>query len=510
MPDKILVTNCSSLATKYGDNGLKAVLKAVKTLVVADRERSLTTQLIDISETATMKKFKCAAVTSSKSERQCKNAVDAIYASIKPDYMVLLDGPDILPHLLLDNPAAGDGDKNVPSDLPYASDAPFTKRDVAAFAAVTRVVGRVAGIIGAKDPAFLIKQIKAAAAFKTLKRANYIQHFAISAEIWNKSTEESVSNIFGSLAIKSCPPTASPRVSKLLAPLCHFINCHGAEIDPKFYGQRRNQYPVAMTTDDVAKGAKRNTLVAAECCYGGQLYDPAFAGGKLPISNAYLGAGAIGFLGSTTIAYGPAEGNGSADLLTQYFLINALDGASLGRAFLQARQKFVLGQKMEDPINLKTLAQFVLLADPSLQPCQPEGHRVTADPKLVDQAAARETRRVALVSAGRAAADSSGYPGKKLVRPPKSLQTLVLRLARERGFHARTEDLVAFHVVGGGDYGLEMKARGVKQKVLMLIEHSEPRVGAEKKIPKGLRHTRVLVAHAQDDRLVEVAEYLRR
>jgi hypothetical protein len=419
-------------------------------------------------------------------------------------------GPDVLPHLILDNPAAGDGDKHVPSDLPYASEAPFTKRDAATFAAVTRVVGRVPGITGAKDPAFLIKQLKAAASFKTLKRADYLDHFAISAEVWEKSTEESVNNIFGSEAIKLCPPTASPDVAPLLAPLCHFINCHGAEVDPKFYGQHGNQYPTAMTSDDVAKGVKRNALVAAECCYGAQLYDPDLTNAKWPISNAYLNAGAVGFFGSTTIAYGPAEGNGSADLLSQYFLINALDGASLGRACLQARQKFVLGEKMEDPINLKTLAQYILLGDPSLQPCEVEGKEAKANVKIVNHEAARETRRIGLVAAGKAAADSSGYPGKRLSKPPKRLHTLVLKLARGRGFRARSESVVAFDVVGRGNYGLEMKKRRVTQKVFMLIEHEKARVKAAKTMPEGPQRTRVFIAHAQGDHVIEVMEYVRR
>lgn len=508
MPDKILVTNYSALSKKYGGNGRKAVLDAVKALAAADKARGLTTQLVDISDAAAMKKFKGAAVRSALNERQCKDAVDAIYAAAKPDYLVLLDGPDVVPHLILDNPAGNDGDQKVPSDLPYASDAPFTKRDAAAFAAVTRVVGRIPGVTEAKDPGLLIKQIKAAAAFKPLKRADYLGHFAVSASVWEKSTEESVNNIFGSPAIKLCPPSESPAVAKLLAPLCHFINCHGAEVDPKFYGQKGQQYPTAMTSDDVAKGAKRNALVAAECCYGAQLYDPVQAQGKWPISNAYLGAGAVGFFGSTTIAYGPEEGNGAADLLTQYFLIDALAGASLGRACLQARQKFVLGEKMEDPVNLKTLAQFILLGDPSLQPCRAEDK--AAAPEAVEPTAARKTRRIALVAAGKAAADSSGYPGKPLARAPKKLHELVVKLARRRGFRARPDNVAAFQVVGGGNYGAEMKARGVEQKVLMVVEHVRPRGRAAKALPKGLRHTRVLVAHAQDNRVVEIAEYVRR
>ena len=93
-----------------------------------------------------MKTVKGAAVTSAKSERQCKDAVDAIYAALRPDYIVILDAPDVVPHLALDNPTPGDKDANVPSDLPYACDAPFTSRDAAKYSAVTRVVGRITGI----------------------------------------------------------------------------------------------------------------------------------------------------------------------------------------------------------------------------------------------------------------------------------------------------------------------------------------------------------------------------
>lgn len=224
-------------------------------------------------------------------------------------------------------------------------------------------------------------------------------------------------------------------------------------------------------SDDVTAGAKRNAIIAAECCYGAQLFDPEQAGNALPISNSYLDAGAIAFLSSTTIAYGPAESNGAADLLTQYFLINVLAGASLGRAFLEARQKFVQGQKMADPVNVKTLAQFILLADPSLQPCQDVGPGAEADPKVVDFAAARKTRRVALVAADQAAADCSGFPGKRVLRPSRTLHDLVRKLARKRGFRARRQDINSFHVVGGAHYRLEMKARQVEQKVVLVIQH---------------------------------------
>jgi hypothetical protein len=271
--EKSFVTNYAALQKKYTGAALKTILAAVKGLIAADKARGLTTQIVDISDAAHMKRYKGRAVASQKNERQAKDAIDAIYKATTPDYLVILDGPDVVPHVTLDNPVPKDGDKNVPSDLPYASDAPYS-RDPKKFAAVTRVVGRIAGLTGAKDPDFLVKQIDAAAKYKSLKHADYLRHFAISAQVWQKSTEESVENIFGTGKIEICPPTGSPSVNKLLSPLSHFINCHGAEVDPKFSGQRGTAYPASMTSADVTKGAKRNTMVAAECCYGAQLFDP--------------------------------------------------------------------------------------------------------------------------------------------------------------------------------------------------------------------------------------------
>ena len=110
-------------------------------------------------------------------------------------------------------------------------------------------------------------------------------------------------------------------------------------------------------------------MVAAECCYGAELYDPAVADGHAGICNTYLAEGAYGFFGSSTIAYGPPEGNGQADLICQYFLERVLPGASLGRAALEARQRFVrAGTRCSIRSDLKTLAQFSLLGDPSIHP----------------------------------------------------------------------------------------------------------------------------------------------
>jgi hypothetical protein len=118
-----------------------------------------------------------------------------------------------------------------------------------------------------------------------------------------------------------------------------------------------------VTSTQVTKKSVPGTVVAAECCYGAQLYDPSLRGIPDPICIAYLTAGALGFLGSTNFAYGPETWNGQADLLTQFFFENVVAGASLGRSLLQARQRFISTQDMTDPTNVKTLAQFKGIRD---------------------------------------------------------------------------------------------------------------------------------------------------
>jgi hypothetical protein len=112
------------------------------------------------------------------------------------------------------------------------------------------------------------------------------------------------------------------------------------------------------------------------CCYGAQVFspnDPAVRPpGAWPIASTYLRGGAYGFAGSTMIAWvGPQE-MACADWIVAGFLKGALGGASLGRAFLESKQDYLrwINQQGAAPgiEDEKTLIEFVLLGDPSIQP----------------------------------------------------------------------------------------------------------------------------------------------
>src|SRR5689334_22061184 len=62
------------------------------------------------------------------SEKANKHAVDVICQALVPSYLLILGSTDVVPHQRLTNPLYhpdDDDDKTVPSDLPYACEAPF-------------------------------------------------------------------------------------------------------------------------------------------------------------------------------------------------------------------------------------------------------------------------------------------------------------------------------------------------------------------------------------------------
>jgi hypothetical protein len=243
------------------------------------------------------------------------------------------------------------------------------------FLGPSRVVGRLPDLLGENDPAYLISLLGTAVKHKSRVRADYQKYFSVTADVWKESTSLSLTKLFGSSAdMAASPPKGPVWSSSQLSKRIHFINCHGSLSDPNFYGQKGSKYPVAHSAEKLVKKIIDGTVVTAECCYGAELYDPADSDMQSGICSTYLRDGAYGYFGSSTIAYGPSEGNGQADLICQYFLEEVLNGSSLGEAALLARHRFASAYTHLDPMDLKTAVQFNLLGDPSIHPVQAVSH----------------------------------------------------------------------------------------------------------------------------------------
>lgn len=371
MPLKIVVTNVSALQAKYKAAGVAEIRAAINKMVAADKKRGLTTRLIAVDDAAAMKRVKGAAVAVASNPRQNKEAIDAIYTALAPDYLMILGSVDVIPYQDLTNPLfdpGGDDDQYASGDLPYACEAGYS-REIADFVGPTRVVGRLPDLTAGTNPLYLANLITSTAGWTSGVRDDYLGHLGMSAYEWRKSTDLSLKNLFGSAAVLNTSPAAGPnwKVAEI-GTMTHFINCHGGTAYPHFLGQKGSKYPEAHNATYVLGKIRRGTIAAAECCYGTELYDPQKANGVRSICNAYLECGAYAFFGSSTTAYGPASGNSDADLLCQYFIRDVMDGASTGRAALMARQEFLRASGTLDPYELKTLAQFSLIGDPSVHP----------------------------------------------------------------------------------------------------------------------------------------------
>src|SRR5690606_167125 len=111
---------------------------------------------------------------------------------------------------------------------------------------------------------------------------NYMDYFSVSAQVWKKSTAMSLHKIFNDnskmfVSPKNKEVTGARYTKTQLKPKMHFINCHGAKTDPVFYGQRgHTNYPEALKSEMIEKRITSNTVIAAECCYGAEMYDPSF------------------------------------------------------------------------------------------------------------------------------------------------------------------------------------------------------------------------------------------
>jgi hypothetical protein len=377
--DKVIATNARALRAKYGADGFAKIVAALDAMVAADARRGLSTRVIPIDSSADMARYG-APVGSASNARAAKAAIDAIHAREQPDYIVILGASDVVPLVPLKNPVwepdGDDDDRLVPSDLPYACEAGYSL-DANRFVGPTRVVGRLPDLVGARNPKYLLKLMRVATSYKQLPVAAYQRYFGLSTQAWQNSTGLSLSKLFGNdKDLRTTPPRGPKWTLAELAPRAHFINCHGSHRDPQYYGQppRKQDFPPAHSAALLPGRITPGTVLAAECCYGAEMYDPVKTQGQAGIAYTYLGEGAYGVFGSTTIAYGPSSGNSSADLICRYFLNAVMDGASLGRAALEARQQFSGLYSHLSPIDLKTLAQFYLLGDPSLHPAQVTPH----------------------------------------------------------------------------------------------------------------------------------------
>lgn len=491
MDDKVIVSNRSALVAKYGNSGLTAIKSALSKLKAADRQRGLITRVVYLDDSAAMKKLGGKAVSNRLDPRQVKTAIDAVCKALNPDYLMILGSVDVVPHQDVRNPLfepGEDDDAQAWSDLPYACDEAYS-RDPARFIGPTRVVGRLPDLTGAAKPTHLLALLAAATAYTRRPLSDYANCFGLSAAVWQGSTRMSLDHLFGDgQALKLSPPAGPNFPGAQLKSRTHFINCHGNDSSPEFVGQIKKQFPLALTSASTAGKIEEGTVAAVECCYGAQLYDSVTLGLDQPICQSYLQQKAYAYFGSTTIAYGPADDNAQADLICRFFLEAVRRGASIGRAALEARQQFTQGAAQLDPFDLKTLAQFILLGDPSVHPIAASSP--TSVPKSKEakaERAFRTERRQKLRSMGGFLLQNTATASKasKLGRPHGALTATLGRIAAKAGLDEKAL-FRTFDVRPGAATKMLTKSKSAPTATRYHLSIAKPKGGARQVVQMGI------------------------
>ena len=447
--DKIIVSNRSALLKKYTEQELRRIEDAVAYLIKSDATRGIVARLVYLDDKATMRGLGGRPVRGPADTRGNKDAIDRLYKQYSPDYIMILGAPDVVPHIKVTNLTHDEDGRIIDSDLPYACDTRF-HRDARRFLAPTRVVGRLPDINGGRDPQYLVGLLETATHIVRRPRTDYADWFALSAQTWTGSSAITAANLFSTLeGLTLCPPTGPDKHKTLHKTRIHFFNCHGNAGSHVFWGEQGHAQPVGFRSSSIPSQLLPGTVIAAECCYGAELYAP--GRGQLSISGTYLQRKAAAYVGSTTIAYGEYEGQGDADLLTQYFIQFVLRGHSVGRAFLQARQKFLtVSRPRITAIGLKTISQFLLLGDPSIHLVE-RRHKSLAIEKgeLLVESKSREKffrreRRLQLVACGHTIDKAVEKPRPAGRKVPPARHRKFSKLARENGFRDFTASVLRF------------------------------------------------------------------
>ncbi|MBI3374056.1 MAG: hypothetical protein HY017_20215 [Betaproteobacteria bacterium] len=379
---KLSVTVRRNLERKYDGAALKQIDAAVKRWVAADAARGIKTVHVALDDAVAMKKLGVAALKGAATAEKMKTAIDRLWTRLAPEYLVLFGSQDVVPYFIVDNPSFspdGDDDKIVPTDNPYACSGAFRKLQRSSYLVPDRVVGRIPDMPSATDPSWLLDYMETATNWSSQTRNAFADGYVICCDAWKGAALKCVEYIGeapSQLLVSPPAGDASADARTRLGSKLHMIKCHGAQLDPKFYGQKGNSYPDALFSGTLKPEVKAQMLAAAMCCYGAQVYSPndpaASLPGEWPIASTYLRQGALGFAGSTMIAWVGADQMMCADWIVASYLKGALGGASLGRAFLESKQDYIcwLNQQGQVPdlADEKTLVEYVLLADPSIHP----------------------------------------------------------------------------------------------------------------------------------------------
>ncbi|MGB9927363.1 MAG: FG-GAP repeat domain-containing protein, partial [Methanosarcina sp.] len=356
-PSVLIITSQEKLKNKYGGESFAQIEAKISSYIQALKNTEVGAVLAYVDSAASLEKYGLSPVNPENAP-EIKKLIDKLYEKLSPHDILIIGGHSIIPFHILPNPCEGDGDTEVPSDSPYASDDDD-------FLIPEKVVARLPDD-SSGNPSFLLSLIENITV--RVKSASK-KSFGFSAKVWKGASEAVYDTIEKGQDLKLSPPVKSDNLKKewIDKKGYFYFNLHGSEDTANWYGQDDYTYPVAFAPDNLKDVNIENAVICTEACYGANIIEKEV---EDALSLKFLAKKAACFVGSTKIAYGPAEPpNTDADLMVLKFFVRIKEGLSFGEAFLKAKQDFaqesIKNKGYLDKTEQKTLLEYVIFADPS-------------------------------------------------------------------------------------------------------------------------------------------------
>lgn len=290
-------------------------------------------------------------------------------------YVVIIGDWDQVPPIVAPNPLTMDGDAHCLTDAPYACLADYSAED-----ALTAVPVVPIGRIPTHDAEVVRRVLFETPKFRSVAESML---FAVSASCWREATQEIVNQTLSrKQRTDFCrsPDVLSrlPRGAVITSPdWSHedleeksngkiatpngimLFNVHGGADTTHWVGEsEEGEYPTIFTPTTVSDF--NSSLIVCEACYGGALgYD------EPSVVERFFSAGGVGFVGSSTIAYGsPTSQLCAADVIANQFLLAFERGASIGESLNTAKMELLILDPLNDDIAKKTVLSFNLFGVP--------------------------------------------------------------------------------------------------------------------------------------------------
>ena len=281
----------------------------------------------------------------------------------RPKYLLILGNEDVIDVARWEN-RARDGDADVPSDLCYSTldtHSPWEGQSYD-FDSTIRV-GRLPSCLGEGFDSY-VAYFRATA--KGAGGLGALVPYGLSALVWEDESNDEYKAV-SSKCVDVSPDVTKDSVVNHIPESANllFFNLHGSDNTRYWYGQDGGDYPEAFEPNALY-GRGCPYVLGVEACYGAR-----YLGGLTPEDSIVLTAlrnGCVAFLGSSRIAFGRSEPEGScADIVIGDYIKHISNGESAGDAHSLGLRRLTSARGEMDDSDVKTLAEFALYGDPSVR-----------------------------------------------------------------------------------------------------------------------------------------------